>query len=409
MMTEAEIRAEFPILSTKVKGRPLVYLDNGATTQKPRAVIETLVKFYEKENSNIHRGVHYLSMAATDLYDKSRAKVAKFLGAPEPGEVVFVRGTTEAANLVANSWLRPVLKEGDDVLVTEMEHHANIVPWQYLAMDVGANLRVAPITDAGEIDVEAFRAQLTPRTKMVGLAHVSNVLGTINPVAELVAIVREVSPEAKVFIDGAQAASHGPVDVAALGCDFYAFSSHKLFGPDGVGVLWGRKELLGEMRPYQLGGDMVERVSFERSTFKRPPERFEAGTPNISGAVGLAAAIDFLDGVGWDTIVERENNLRDAAIEALEKLPGVTVHGHAPNRVSVVSFVVDGIHPHDIGTVLDTEGIAIRAGNHCAQPLMKRLGVTGTARASLAFYNTLEEVEILAMSISKVQRMFENA
>lgn len=406
-MTDKDIRDEFPILGTKVNGQPLVYLDNAATTQKPRAVIDALSRFYREENSNIHRGVHYLSMAATDLYDKSRARVADFLGANEAGEVIFVRGTTEAANLVVSSWLRPRFEPDDEILVSEMEHHANIVPWQNLAQTAGGRLMVAPITDAGEIDLEAFRLRLSPRTKMVGLAHVSNVLGTVNPVSKLIAMVREAAPNARVFLDGAQAAAHGPVDVAALGCDFYAFSSHKLYGPDGVGILWGKKDLLGEMQPYQFGGDMVERVSFERTTFKRPPERFEAGTPNISGAVGLAVAIDFLEQIGWDVIRERENHLRDASIAALEGLSGVTVYGHAPERVSVASFVVDGIHPHDIGTVLDTEGIAIRAGNHCAQPLMRRLGVTGTARASFAFYNTLEEVEKLVTSVRRVQAMFE--
>jgi cysteine desulfurase/selenocysteine lyase len=404
-MTEAEIRAEFPILSSEVKGHPLVYLDNGATTQKPRAVINALTKFYREENSNIHRGVHYLSMAATDLYDGARAEVGRFLGAADANEVVFVRGTTEAINMVATSFLKPLLSEGDEILVSEMEHHANIVPWQQLGVKV---LPVA-ITDAGEIDVEVFASLLNERTKMVGLTHVSNVLGTVNPVADLIKLVREKAPNAKVLIDGAQAVAHGPVNVLELGCDFYVFSSHKLYGPDGVGVLWGRGELLRDMKPYQYGGDMVERVSFERTTYKRPPERFEAGTPNISGTVGLAAAIRFLQALGWEVIREREDAVRDAAMAVLDGMDGVTIHGRAAARASVVSFTLEGIHPHDIGTILDTDGIAIRAGNHCAQPLMKRLGVTGTARASMSFYNTVEEVEKLAASLRKVQRMFHDA
>jgi cysteine desulfurase/selenocysteine lyase len=399
-------RNDFPILDTEVQGHPLVYLDNAATTQKPSVVIEAVSRFYERENANIHRGVHYLSVQATDAYDRARETVARRIGAFEPAEVVFVRGTTEAINLVARSYLAPQLEAGDEILLTVMEHHANIVPWQRVAEETGARIVATPLTEAGEIDLAAFRELMNERTKMVAFTHVSNALGTINPVAEMVAIAKERG--LPVLIDGAQGVAHGPVDVAALGCDFYAFSGHKVYGPDGIGVLWGKKRLLDAMPPYQSGGDMVERVTFERTTYKRPPERFEAGTPNISGAIGLAVAFDFLrDEVGWQRITLWEDTLRVAAEAVLGAIPGLTIHGRgAHRRASVVSFTLDGVHPHDLGTILDSEGIAIRAGNHCAQPLMKVLGVAGTARASFAFYNSLEEVQKLAAAVLRARGMF---
>ncbi len=389
-----------------MQGHPLVYLDNAATTQKPSVVIDAVSRFYERENANIHRGVHYLSVQATDAYDRAREAVARRIGAFEPAEVVFVRGTTEAINLVARAFLAPQLKADDEILLTVMEHHANIVPWQRVAEETGARIVATPITATGEVDLAAFRELMNERTKMVAFTHISNALGTINPVAEMVAIAKERG--LPVLVDGAQGVAHGPVDVAALGCDFYAFSGHKVYGPDGIGVLWGKKRLLDAMPPYQSGGDMVERVTFERSTYKRPPERFEAGTPNISGAIGLAVAFDYLrDTVGWETIVTRENTLREAAEAALAAIPGITIHGiGAHRRASVVSFSLEGVHPHDLGTILDSEGIAIRAGNHCAQPLMKVLGVAGTARASFAFYNSLEEVEQVAAAVMRTRGMF---
>jgi len=388
-----------------VRGHPLVYLDNAATTQKPSVVIAAVSRFYERENANIHRGVHSLSVRATDAYDRARETIAGRIGAIEPGEVVFVRGTTEAINLVARSFLAPRLHAGDEILLTVMEHHANIVPWQRVAEDAGARLVAVPVTAAGEVDPAAFRELLSERTKMVAFTHISNALGTVNPVAEMVAIAKERG--LPVLVDGAQGVAHGPVDVAALGCDFYAFSGHKVYGPDGIGVLWGKKRLLDAMPPYQSGGDMVERVTFERTTYKRPPERFEAGTPNISGALGLAVASDYLGGIGWEAIRTREDALREAGEAALGAIPGVTLHGlGAARRASIVSFTLEGVHPHDLGTILDSEGIAIRAGNHCAQPLMKALGVAGTARASFAFYNTLEEVEKLASGVGRTREMF---
>ena len=398
------IRADFSILARKVNGKPLVYLDNGATSQRPQAVIDTVTRFYAEENANIHRGVHYLSVEATDAYDQARAAVARFLGAKDPRETIFVRGTTEAVNLVARSFLRPRLKPGDEILVTEMEHHANIVPWQMVAAEAGAKVVACPLTEAGEIDAGAFAGLLNERTVLVSFMHVSNVLGTINPVAELVALAKARS--LPVFIDGAQAVPHLGVDVTSLGCDFYAFSGHKVFGPTGIGVLWGRAELLSAMPPYQGGGDMIEKVSFEGTTFRGLPERFEAGTPNIAGAIGLGAAVRYLETLDRPALERHENQLAERAREGLGALPGVRLHGRANRRVAVVSFVVEGVHPHDIGTLVDAEGVAIRVGHHCAQPLMRRLGVPATARASFAFYNTAEEVEALVRAVDKARRFF---
>ena len=398
------VRADFPILAREVQGKPLIYLDNAATSQRPWPVIDTVRRFYVEENANIHRGVHYLSVEATDAYDQARADVARFLGVADPREVIFVRGTTEAVNLVARSFLRPRLRPGDEILLTEMEHHANIVPWQMVAEEAGAKVVACPVTEAGEVDREAFGRMLHAQTAMVAFTHVSNVLATVNPAAELAAMAK--ARGIPVFIDGAQAAPHFPVDVGALGCDFYAFSGHKVFGPTGIGVLWGRAELLSAMPPYQGGGDMIEQVSFEHTTFRGIPERFEAGTPNIAGALGLGAAVRYLATLDRPGCENHEATLAARARDGLGALPGVRLHGQAPLRVAVVSFAMDGVHPHDIGTFLDAEGIAIRVGHHCAQPLMRRLGVPATARASLAFYNTAGEVDALVGAVDKARRFF---
>jgi len=402
-MNVAAVRSDFPILSREVSGKPLVYLDNGATTQKPQQVIDKIARFFENENSNIHRGVHYLSMGATDQYDRARARLAKMIHAPETCEVLFVRGTTEAINLVASTYGRR-LEKGDEILLTMMEHHANIVPWQLLAEERGLVIQVAGLTGSGEIDLDDFAAKLTERTKAAVFTHVSNVLGTINPVKELTRLAKEKG--AMVLVDGAQAVPHLSVDVKEIGCDFYTFSSHKMFGPDGVGVLWGREELLNSMPPYQGGGDMIEQVSFEGTTFRGIPERFEAGTPNISGAIGLGAAVDYLNATGREEIERYEKNLLEYATTAMNEIEGLKIHGTAPDKVGVISFTMDGVHPHDIGTILDTEGVAIRAGHHCAQPLMDHLKISGTARASFAFYNTNEEADRLVEAIRKVKGLF---
>ena len=401
---QSELRAEFPILAQGVNGKPLVYLDNAATTQKPRAVIDRVANFFANENANIHRGVHYLSMQASDAYDRARETVADFINAEHPDEIIFVRGTTEAINLVARSYGAPHLEPGDEILVTVMEHHANIVPWQLIAEDHGARLVVAPMTDSGELILEEFEAAFSDRTKVVALTHVSNVLGTVNPAKQLVTLAH--ARGIPVLFDGAQAVPHIPVDVQEIGCDFYAFSGHKLFAPDGIGVLYGRRELLGAMPPYHGGGDMIERVSFDKTTFRKPPERFEAGTPNISGAIGLAAAIDFLDSVGWEKIHAIESDLLDQATESLSQIPGLRIIGNAGEKVGALSFELEGAHPHDIATILDAAGIAVRAGHHCAQPLMERLGVVGTTRASFAFYNTTTEIDQLAEALRRVNQLF---
>ena len=399
-------RNDFPILRREVKGKPLVYLDNAATTQKPQVVIDRVSDFLANENANIHRGVHYLSMEATDAYDRARKKIATFLNAAEAREIVFTRGTTEAINLVARSFLGPRISSGDEILITCMEHHANIVPWQMIAKECDAKLIVTPVTDCGEIDLEAYGELLGERTRIVAFTHVSNVLGTINPAQQMIAMAKKQG--IPVLLDGAQAVPHIPVDVRELDCDFYTFSSHKLFGPDGVGVLYGRAELLAAMPPYQGGGDMIEQVTFEGSTFRSPPERFEAGTPNISGAIGLGAAVEYLDGLDKEMIHARETELLAYATAKMGEVPGLSITGTAPNKVAVVSFTLDCAHPHDIGTILDASGIAIRAGHHCAQPLMARLGVAATARASFAFYNTTAEIDRLTKSLLEVNRMFSS-
>lgn len=397
------VRADFPILSREIGGKPLVYLDNGATTQKPRRVIEALSRFFSNENANIHRGVHYLSREATDAYDGARDLLKERLSVPASHELIFVRGTTEAINLVTHG-LASQLREGDEIILTMMEHHANFVPWQVLAQQTGAVLRFAGLRDNGELDLAEWQSLFTPRTRVAAFTQVSNVLGTINPAIEMTAFARERG--AIVLVDGAQALPHGPVDVGAIDADFYAFSGHKVFAPDGVGVLIGRREFLDSMPPYQTGGDMIERVSIAGTTFRHSPERFEAGTPNISGAIGLAEAFRYLEGIDWAAANRYEHELLVHATEELAKMEGIRVFGAAPGKASILSYHYAAAHPHDVGTILDTEGVAIRVGHHCAQPLMDYLGVPATARASFAFYNSHEDVEAFLRAMRKVERFF---
>ncbi|MBX3592552.1 MAG: cysteine desulfurase [Burkholderiaceae bacterium] len=406
-LVAADLARDFPILSRPVRGRRLVYLDNGATTQKPEAVIEAERRFYRESNANIHRGVHWLSQHATDLYEQARERVRRLLNAASADEIVFTRGTTEAINLVAYSWGRANLKAGDEVVLTGMEHHSNIVPWQLVCEQTGAVLKVVPITDRGELRLDAYESLLGPRTRLVSVVHVSNALGTVNPVARMVELAHAAG--AKVLVDGAQAVAHQPVDVQALGCDFYALSGHKLYGPTGIGALYGRRELLAAMPPWQGGGDMIRTVSFEGSTWADAPQRFEAGTPNIAGAVALGAAIDYVMAIGLDRIAEHEHRLLAHATEAAQRIPGLRLIGTAAEKAGILSFVVDGIHPHDLGTILDAEGVAIRAGHHCAMPVMTRFGIPGTARASFALYNDEADVAALVAAIGKAQQMFGGA
>jgi cysteine desulfurase / selenocysteine lyase len=399
-----QVRRDFPILNQRVHGKPLVYLDNAATTQKPQAVIDAMVRTYAQENANIHRGVHLLSERATKGYEDAREKVQHFLNAATSRELVFVRGTTEAINLVAQTFGRVNVGKGDEVLITEMEHHSNIVPWQLLCDEKGAILTVLPITDAGELRMDLLDGLLTERTKIVAVVHVSNSLGTINPIK---AIVEKAHARGiPVLVDGAQAVAHMPVDVQALGCDFYAMSGHKLFGPTGVGVLYGRLPLLEAMPPYQGGGDMISAVTFKRTTYNVVPNKFEAGTPNIAGAIGLGAAIDYVRSLDFAAMRAYECELLEYGTKALTALQGVRLVGRAASKASILSFVMDDVHPHDIGTILDQEGVAIRTGHHCTQPLMDRLGVPATARASLALYNTKEEIDTLVGALARVREIF---
>ncbi|UCD23612.1 MAG: cysteine desulfurase [Gemmatimonadota bacterium] len=402
--TIGRIRQDFPILHQKVRGKPLAYLDNAATSQKPKQVIEALSRYYGVENSNIHRGVYYLSEQATAAYEAARVKAQRFLNAGSPSEVIFVRGTTEAINLVASSYGRLLLEPGDEVVISGMEHHSNIVPWQMLCESVGAKLCVAPIDDSGSLIVSEYEKLLGPRTKAVALVHVSNSLGTINDVKYLVGLAKKKS--AVVLIDGAQAAPHMPIDVQDIGCDFYTISGHKMYGPTGIGVLYGRLELLEAMPPYQGGGEMIRSVTFEKTIYAPPPAKFEAGTPHIAGAIGMGVAIDYLQQLGWDFVHEREELLLRYALERLETVPGIRIIGSATSRASVVSFTLDGIHAHDIGTIVDQEGVAIRTGHHCTQPVMDFFGVPATARASFAFYNTAEEVDILVNALMEAREVF---
>lgn len=397
------VRADFPILSREIEGKPLVYLDNGATTQKPRCVIDSMTRFFSRENANIHRGVHYLSREATDAYEGAREYLKESLGVPATHELIFVRGATEAINLVTHC-LASQLREGDEVVLTIMEHHANFVPWQILAEERGLKLRFAGLRENGELDLDEWKSHFTGRTRVAAFTHVSNVLGTRNPVAEMTAFARERG--VLTLIDGAQALPHGPVNLAAAGGDFYVFSGHKVFAPDGVGVLYGPKDFLNASPPYQTGGDMIERVSVGGTTFREVPERFEAGTPNISGAIGLAEAFRYMSGIDWDAANAHEDELAAHAASELEKIPGIRLFGKAPDKVAIVSFLYAAAHPHDVGTILDTEGVAIRVGHHCAQPLMEYLKVPATARASFAFYNNHSDVETFLRAMKKVERFF---
>jgi len=401
---QLSLAGDFPILARTIHGRRLAYLDNGATTQKPEAVIEAERRFYRESNANIHRGVHRLSQEATELYDDARESVRRLLNARAAEEIVFTRGTTEAINLVAASWGRANLKAGDEIVLTTLEHHSNIVPWQLLCEQTGAKIRVVPVSDAGELDLAAFEQLLGERTRLLAITQLSNALGTINPVAELTAKAHAAG--AIVLIDGAQAVAHLTVDVQAIGCDFYAFSGHKLYGPTGIGALYGRAELLAAMPPWQGGGDMIRTVAFEGSSFAEPPQRFEAGTPNIAGAVGLAAAIDYVQAIGLERIAAHEHALLERATAAVGDIPGVRLVGTARHKASILSFLVDRIHPHDLGTILDAEGVAIRAGHHCAMPLMTRFGIPGTARASFALYNDEADIDALVAAIHKAQDLF---
>lgn len=398
------IRADFPILQSKVHGRDLVYLDNAATSQKPKAVIEAMARYYERDNANIHRGVHYLSERATADFEGARKRVQMFLNAARPAEVIFVRGATEAINLVAQTYGRAHLSEGDEVLITAMEHHSNIVPWQLICEEKRARLRVAPINDRGELIPEEFERLLGPRTKIVAVGHVSNALGTVNPVETIAKMTH--ARNIPLLVDGAQAVPHLPVDVQKLGCDFYAFSGHKTYGPTGIGALYGRLPLLESMPPYQGGGDMISSVTFEKTIYNKVPHKFEAGTPDMAGAVGLAAAIEYLNGLGMTNVATHEDELLAYATSAVSDIPGVRLIGTAKEKAGVLSFVVNGVHPHDVGTILDQEGIAIRTGHHCAQPVMERFGVDATCRASFGLYNTKEEIDALVRGIQKVGEVF---
>ena len=398
------VRDDFPILDQEVHGKPLVYLDSAASAQKPRQVIDTVREVYEKGYANIHRGVYYLSQHATERFEAVRGTVARFINAGSPDEIVFTRNATEAVNLVAQSYGRTFFKEGDEVVISEMEHHANIVPWQLLEKQIGIKMRVAPIDDAGDLILDAFEKLLGPRTRLVAITHCSNVLGTVTPAAEIVRLAH--AKEIPVLFDGSQAVVHEKVDVRALDADFYVFTGHKLYGPSGTGVLYGKKALLKKMPPYQGGGDMIAHVSFSGTTFREPPYRFEAGTPAIAEVIGLGAAIEYVESVGRERIAEWEHDLRDYATARLAEIPGLTIYGKAKNKAAILSFTLESAHAHDIGTILDDEGVAIRAGHHCAEPLMDRLGVAATARASFAMYNTTEDADALVTALKKVQEMF---
>jgi len=398
------VRRDFPMLDRTTRGRPLVYLDNANSTQKPRAVIDAESTFYSEHYSNIHRGVYLLSQEATESYDRARQRVARFVNARSEREIVFVRGTTEAINLVASSWGRSNLSAGDEILISGMEHHSGIVPWQLACQATGARLRVIPVDDDGELILEEAERLFTPRTKILSVIHISNALGTVNPVRELVAMAR--SRGVPVLLDGAQTISHRAVDVQALDCDFYAFSGHKLFGPTGIGVLWGREALLAAMPPYQGGGNMIHEVSFEKTSYAPLPFKFEAGTTNIAGTLGLAAAIDYVERIGYDAIAAHEGKLVERLLAGLATVPQVRLTGRPKERVSVLSLTIDGVHPHDAGTILDLEGIAVRAGHHCVQPLMARFGVVATIRASFAFYNTPDECDALVAGLKKCVEVF---
>ncbi len=397
------IRAQFPILSRKVKGKDLVYLDNAATAQKPLSVIDALVHYYSHYNANIHRGLHTLADEATAAYEASRVAVKEFVGASSPDEIIFTKGTTDSINLVAYSWGKSFLQEGDEIIISSLEHHANIVPWQMIAAEKKAILRVIPISDDGILDMEAFKSMLGPKTKFVSVVHVSNALGIINPVEEIIRLAHQHN--AVVLLDGAQSSVHLDIDVQTLGCDFYAFSGHKIYGPTGVGVLYGRRDLLESMPPYQGGGEMIKEVRFEYTTYNELPFKFEAGTPNIADVIALKAGIDFIKSIGKHAIRKHEEQLLEYAAAKLKDIAGLRIIGNVKNKVSVISFVIDGVHPQDLAILLDNQGIAVRTGHHCTQPLMHRLGIVGTTRASFAAYNTLDEVDLLIQALNKSLKM----
>ncbi len=404
MRSWSEIRSDFPTLDQTIQGEPLTYLDNAASSQMPEPVIERIDRYQRHEHSNVHRGVHTLSQTATDAYEGAREAVAEFIGAPTPKQCIFTRGATEAANLVAQSWGRANLESGDEILLTRMEHHSNIVPWQQIADETGAEIRVLPVTDDGELRLDQLEEMLTDRTKILGVVHVSNALGTINPVEEIVE--RAHARDVPVLVDGCQATPHLSVDVDAMDADFYAFSGHKMNGPTGIGVLYGKEAWLEEMPPYQGGGEMIRSVTFEETTYADLPNKFEAGTPAIMPAIGLGAAVEYLTSIGMDRIAEREAELLDYATELLEAEEGVRIFGRADDKASVLSFDLEDIHPHDIGTIVDTHGVAIRAGHHCTQPLMDRLEIPATARASFSYYNTREDADRLVEAIEHVREIF---
>jgi cysteine desulfurase/selenocysteine lyase len=399
------IRSQFPALDQTVHGKPLVYLDNAATSQKPQVVIDAIDDYYRTYNSNVHRGLHALSEKATAAFEGAREKVRRFIGAESVESVIFTRGTTESINLVAQSWGRTNLAVGDEVLITHMEHHSNIVPWQLICEQTGATLKVVPITDAGELDMDAFASLLSEKTKMVAVVAVSNSLGTVNPVAQIVAAAKQVG--AATLIDGAQSVQHGEVDVTSLGCDFYCFSGHKVFGPTGIGVLYGRRELLDAMPPYQGGGDMIQSVTFEKTEWNVLPYKFEAGTPHVEGGIGLGVALDWLDGLDRQAVTAYEHELTDYGMQRLGEIDGLRLIGTAANKIAAMSFVLDGIHAYDIGPVLDRMGVAVRTGHHCTQPVMDRFGVQATVRASVALYNTRDEIDALVQSLVKAKTFFE--
>ncbi|MDP7522113.1 MAG: cysteine desulfurase [Arenicellales bacterium] len=400
----ARVRAQFPSLHQQVYDHPLVYLDSGASAQKPDVVIDAISNYYRNDHANVHRGVHKLAERATDAFEGARERIASFINAESPREIIFVRGATEGINLVAQSWGQQNLKSGDEVMITEMEHHANIVPWQFICQQKNAVLKVIPMNDRGELLMDSFRDLLSAKTRMVAVTHISNALGTVNPVKEIVSLAHHVG--AKVLIDGAQAAPHSKIDIDEIGCDFYTFSGHKVYGPTGIGVLWGREELLAKMPPYQGGGEMIRRVTFEKSDFASPPYRFEAGTPNIAGAVGLGVAIDWLDGLGLGNVSTHEAALLEYATSKAKETPGMRIIGTAENKAGILSFELEGIHPHDLGTIFDRQGVAIRAGHHCAMPVMQHFSVPATVRASFGVYNTLEDIDALFRGVARAQELF---
>jgi len=398
-----KIRKDFPILEREINGKKLVYLDNGATAQKPKVLLDRLQSYYDQENANIHRGVHTLSQEATSAYEEARSKIQKFINAKHLEEVIFTSGTTDGINLIANSFAQVNLNQGDEVLISAMEHHSNIVPWQMVCEQKGAILKVIPVNDQGEIDYEEFESLLSDRTKILSITHISNTLGTINPIESMISLAH--SKNVMVLVDGAQAAPHMRIDMQALNADFYVFSMHKVFGPTGVGVLYGKKELLESLPPYQGGGDMIKTVSFEKTTYNELPHKFEAGTPNIAGGIGCSSVIDYLEELDWEAIAEHESDLLEYASDRLKEINGLKIIGEAEKKASVISFIIEGVHAYDIGVLIDKMGIAVRTGHHCTQPLMDRFGIEGTIRASFAFYNTKEEVDLLVNAVERARNM----